>query len=122
MKIMLAYRGEIGGHAAIRRRDAFFGVLDCLVLGAFEEVVGEDEIGGRVVISEAASEGEDDLLVAPHVFAAVDVPEHLLGIMNLTRRVWGGGFTCLLDTRLFGVFVDRGGLTGVFLFVVERTC
>ena len=119
---MLAHRGEIGGHAAIRRRDAFFGVLDCLVQGAFEELVGELEIGGRVVISEAAFERENDLLVAPHVFAPVDVPEHLLGIMNLTRRVWGGGFTCLFDTRLFAVSVNRGGLTGVFLFVVDSTC
>lgn len=122
VEMMLTHRGEIGGHTAVRRRDARFGVLDCLVLGAFEEVVAEDELGGRVVVCKAALEGEDDLLVAPHVFTAVDVPVHLLRTMSLTQRVWGGGFTCLFDPRLSIILVYRGGLTGVFFFVVESVC
>ena len=104
LKMMLAHRGEIGRHAAIRRRDARFGVLDCLILGAFEEVVGEDEFGRRVVVSEAAFEGEDDLLITPHVFAAVDVPVHLLGTVSLTPRVWEVGLLAF-STRVFPLYL-----------------
>ena len=77
MEMLFAYRGEIGRHPAIRRCDTLLGILDRLVQRALEQIVGKDELGRGVVMGQTSLEGEDDLLVALHVFAAVDVPGHL---------------------------------------------